>query len=147
MFGCPTNVTAVTTSRADHIPGSDTLAATVRYDGGAIGTVAVTYAGTVGQFDLQITGTEGRVALRRKFGEGTSGYAMVDARGIETDYPFGGIEEEFARFADACAGGDEDSGGAVDVLSPVEALRDIALVEAIMESGRAGGEPRAVAQF
>jgi len=137
MFDNPTKVSALLSSRAEHIPGMDTMAANVQFENGMIGTVLVTYAGKVGRFELEISGTEGCVKLYRRFGQ-SFGYTVVDVEGNKVDYAFGGIEAEFLRFAGACRNMGED------INTPEEALRDISLVEACLESGKAGGEMRAV---
>jgi len=165
----PKQVSSVTTSIADHIPSIDTMSATMSFgphqnkdnddDNGNTshlhGTVSLSFACTHVRYELEVVGTKGSILLQRKTKAGdTPGYSvtMMDENGKETlneDYHYGGIDREFIAFANACysrgrnesidpSTNDSDFG---DLNTPLEAMRDIELVEACLTSGKDNGKP------
>lgn len=145
-------VSATLSSRAPHIKGFDTMTAHIQFQDGLQGTVAVTYACNHGLLELVVTGTDGRVELKRVFGS-KSGYRVMDGNGRVSDFPFGGIEAEFLAFANVSLGvmaqdkdgaKKENTNATRHYNTPDEALSDIALLEAFMESGRDGGAMKEV---
>ena len=156
-----TQVTAVTTSTTDHIPSIDTMSATITFannserdetnDSHLHGTVSLSFACPYVKYELEVVGDKGSILLQRKTKVGDSGYIVIvlDENGQELskeEFSYGGIEREFVAFADACqtrravASVDrvEDFG---DWNTPMEAMKDIELVEACLKSGLANGKP------
>lgn len=81
------------------------------------------------EIELEITGTEGRVALQRS----GSGYKLI-VNNEEQQFGLESIETEFLAFAHACRGkGKDDS-------TPPEALKDLEFVQACLQSGKEGGK-------
>lgn len=123
-------VSALTTSRADHVPSVDTMVGHVTWESGVQGAIAVTYACTSMKFELEVTGSDGVMLLQRR--QDGPGY-RISVNGKEETFGFGGIDGEFLGFANACRGLEEDRN------SPEEALRDLAFVEALLDSGKENG--------
>jgi len=154
----PKQVSAITTSTADHIPSIDTLSGTISFaaeDGGndLHGTVSLSFACTYVKYELEVAGDEGSVLLQRKLKVGDPGYivTITDKNGQERlreDYKYAGIENEFIAFANACNSRRDNNDGNENVEddfgdcnTPLEAMRDIELVEAFLESGKENGKP------
>lgn len=164
----PKQVSAITTSTADHIPSTDSMSATLLFtdksstkDTGENtclhGTVSLSFACTYVRYELEVTGDQGSVRLQRKTAPGDPGYivTIVNQNGEEysqEDFKYGGIENEFIAFADACHSrreksmrsdnsmdSEEDAFG--DINTPLEAMHDLELVEACLKSGKEKGKP------
>jgi predicted dehydrogenase len=136
ILGEAQNVSAVTTSRADHIPGVDTMTAHATLGATIQGTMSVTYACVGGMvLELEVVGSQGSVQLQRS---GPGYKVILDVTGgsspDEWNIPFGGVEAEIVGFAAACR-----SRHYKDRNTPKEALLDLAFVEACLGSGKQGG--------
>jgi predicted dehydrogenase len=138
VFGDATMVSAITSSQADFLPGVDTMVAHVQWkkENGAgndiQGSISVTYACTMPKFELDVTGTDGTVLLQRKLNG--PGYQLSVNKGPAEEFNFGGIDAEFLGFAAACRNQQSD-----DINTPEEAIKDLAFVEACLESGKNNG--------
>jgi predicted dehydrogenase len=159
VLGEVETVSAVTSDRADYLPGVDTLAAQLTWSSGVQGVVSVTYAGRDLQYEFGITGTTGTVSLERaglghrltvvssshtaSTGTDREKVATTDntSTTTTTEYGFTGVEEEFLAFAGACRGQGSDRN------TPREALRDLALVETLLASGQQNGRPLPVPKY
>mmetsp|Transcript_50271 Transcript_50271/g.58068 ORF Transcript_50271/g.58068 Transcript_50271/m.58068 type:complete len:425 (-) Transcript_50271:225-1499(-) len=168
----PKQVSAVTTSTADHIPSVDTMSSIISFvntnnngdDNSHLhGTVSLSFACTYVKYELEVNGVKGAVLLQRKTKVGDSGYivTVLDENGQERskeEFQYGGIEREFVAFANACharcydgVGGkesvsnkrehDESDDFVEDWNTPLEAMRDLELVEACLKSGIDNGKP------
>jgi len=126
------SVSAVTSSRADHLPSVDTMAARVEFQSGVQGSIATTYACSSMKFELEVTGTQGTMLLQRK--QDGPGYRITVNENTVEEYGFGGVEAELLSFADACRGGRD-----ADCNSPEEAVKDLMMVEACLKSGQNNG--------
>jgi predicted dehydrogenase len=141
----PVSVSAITAKHSDHLPDVDTLSAHVQFGAAdqkkAQGVIAVTYACQDLKFELEVTGNQGTVLLKRK----GPGYTIqVNNSEEPTFVGFGGIEAEFLAFAAACQ---HSPGRELDVNTPEEALRDIQFVEACLISGQQGGKSVTIGQI
>lgn len=137
VFGDATMVSAITSSNADFLPGVDTMVAHVQWGDDSNtptiqGSISVTYACTTPKFELDVTGTDGTVLLQRKVNG--PGYQLTVNKGAAEEFGFGGIEAEFLGFAAACRDRQEH-----DINTPEEAVKDLAFVEACLESGKNKG--------
>ncbi len=112
-----------TASEQDDLPPCDTLAASMRFDSGAVGTLAVSFAvGVPWESELRVAGSEGSLAV-------APGRLAVTRDG-KTDvrtfpYPTG-VAAELVAFAEAVRHGTPHRN------SPEEALADLRLVEALL---------------
>lgn len=128
-------ISAITSSRAEHIPSADTMAATVEWENGIQGTISCTYACSYLKYELEVIGTEGSVILQRKL-DGP-GYNLIVNNNEVQEFGFGGLDAEFWSFAEAC---ENSSRKECHRNSPEEAMMDLALVEACLDSGKEDGE-------
>lgn len=131
-------VSAVTSHRADHLPGPDTLAGHLTWRNGVQGTISASYASDTFKYEFEVTGRQGTVLLQRSTTQ--PGYNLIVTKGMgkatevtEEFLKFQGLDNEFLAFAGAC------QHQAVDKNVPTEALRDVELVEALLKSGKQGG--------
>jgi predicted dehydrogenase len=140
ILGPAQTVSAITSSQADYIPSVDTMAAHMTWENGVQGAVSVTYACTKMKFELEVVGTNGTLNLSRR--EDGPGYRLTvdtnDGTRTDEDFEFGGLDGEFLAFAAAA------KQQAKDRNTPLEALLDLALVEACLLSGQNNGEKRTV---
>lgn len=118
------------------LPPADTLAATVHFAGGAVGTYLVTYAASApwpGAFT--VTGDAGSLRVDRGLIELAAG---GEVQPIETNGR-DGVQGELSAFAAAVRV------NAAHRNTPEEGLRDVAVVEAMLRSAASGQwEPAAV---
>ncbi|CAJ1965549.1 unnamed protein product [Cylindrotheca closterium] len=138
LFGNPISVSAQTSSRTKHIPSIDTMTAQVRWPEELHGSVSLTYASTAHCFEIEVVGSEGRMALMRK--EGGPGYSLeVEISGSKSykhDIPFGGAETEMMSFVERIRYANDPNNNRN---TPVEALADMQMVEACLDSGKQNG--------
>lgn len=114
--------------RAD-LPPADTLTASLQFASGLLGSYAVTYTAVTSSPTLMcIVGDKGMVRVNGYSLEVTTDEAPLNESIGERD----DIAAELAAFADAVRL------GTPHVNSPLEALRDVAVVEAMLQSARTG---------
>ena len=135
IIGDAKSVSAITSSNADYLPGVDTMSANVSWDNDLHGSLSVTYFCKSMKFELEILGSLGRMIFSRK--TDGPGYRLQvfnnNGNDVEEDFGYGGIEGEFLAFAASCNNDER-----VDFNTPLEALKDLAFVEACLSSGRSG---------
>jgi len=122
------SVSAFVTQVRDDLPPADTFSATFRFASGAFGIWTMTFANQT-PFDgpIQIIGERGN--LRATFRQ-----LEVSRTGEESTgqtFEVDNIQAELTDFARVIAGAELHS-------TPAEALRDVAVIHAILESGRTG---------
>lgn len=152
----PCRVSATWSDSVGHIPGPDTLSALISFhdkeepEAAALqGVVSATFAGVDRRFEISVTGTEGRLEVQRTWGEGNDspGYEVTisgpDGIVQQDHYPFGGIEAELNTFVHACQA---NEGRALDRNTPEEALADLELVQAMLQSGKEQGSPQTLSK-
>ena len=130
LLGEIESVCAMTTAHREDLPPADTMSAALRFSNGVIGTYLITYAldSTQGTDAVHIGGREGSLRVSR--GE------LVLARDGESErQEFNvliSVREELAAFVAAVRDGSAHRN------SPQEALQDLAVVEAMLESAEKG---------
>ncbi len=128
------SVCALTAANREDLPPADTMGAALRFASGVVGTYMVTYAvgSSLGTDAVHIGGTEGSLRVSR-------GELVVERDGESERQAFNvliSVREELAAFVAAVRD------GAAHRNSPEEALQDLAVVEAMLESARTGGVAR-----
>lgn len=116
---------------APDLPPADTLAAVLRFASGATATLLVSYAvDTPWATPLTIIGDAGSLRVDR-------GFVEIARPGAEVERgecgKFHGVQRELAAFADAI------QQGAAHRNSPVEGLRDLAVIEALLAAAAQPG--------
>jgi predicted dehydrogenase len=123
-------VSAFAASARPDLPPADTLAAALHFGGGVVGSYSVTYASASELADngLHIVGSEGSLRVG-------AGWLTITGKQGQRQERFDGpsnIQREFAAFADAIRQGLPHRN------PPVEALRDLAVMEALLTAARTG---------
>ncbi len=129
ILGDIASVTATATQVSPDLKPLDTLAATLNFANGVLGSYLVTYAAGAGWtpgFDL--VGTEGSLRVQRRLVELHRGETSEQ---FEAD-GFNGVEWELLAFADAIRHGREHRN------TPHEGLRDLAVIEAMLQAAQTG---------
>ncbi len=110
------------------LPPADTLAAALTFAGGALGTLAITYAANhSADSGLTVVGDRGTLHVDYKQVKVTR-----DGKTDTHEFPDDGVEREFAAFAAAIRG------DAPHRNSAAQALQDVAVIEAILRSSERG---------
>lgn len=129
LLGNASNAQAFVVQHNPNIPPVDTLAATLQFENGALATYAASYAETPAiRTPLVIVGTQAILKVGR-------GIVEIERDGhteSQTIPSLDGVRNELAAFAAAL------NGGAPHINTPQEALKDLAIIEAILESGETG---------
>lgn len=129
VMGEVAEVSAVVQRASTHLPTADTLAASLRFANGALGSYAVTYAaGASWEPWLCVTGSEGTLRVQRNALE----IEVGEAREQIAFTGFNGVEEELVAFAEAIRF------GRAHINTPQAALADLALVEGMLRSAQTG---------
>ena len=125
ILGEIVQVSATAKQNSPDLPPLDTMAATLQFANGALGTYLTTFAtGAPWPPALYIGGSQGSLRVQRKEIELTRGGSTerIECAG------FDGVEKELLAFADAMQLGTPHRN------TPQEALRDLAVVEALLRS-------------
>ncbi len=128
------SVCALTTAHREDLPPADTMGAALRFASGAVGTYTITYAvgSRQGTDAVHIGGSEGSLRVSR-------GELVLERDGESERQTFNvliSVREELAAFVAAVRDGSAHRN------SPQEALQDLAVVEAMLESARRGTSQR-----
>lgn len=130
LMGEITQVSAVATSNAPDLQPPDTLAATLRFVNGVLGSYLVSYAVKAAwPPELFIAGEQGSLRIDR-------GQLILSKAGAEPRTilcrKFDGVERELVAFANSIRT------GAPHLNLPADRLRDVAVVEALLRSAQEG---------
>lgn len=122
-------VSAVTNKISSHLPYADTLSATLRFANGVLGSYLVSYAvGAPWPPYLSVVGDQGALRVQR-------GEIELTQAGTTQRIPcekLDGIDNELRAFAAAIRH------GSTHVNTPEEALRDVAVIEAMLQATATG---------
>jgi predicted dehydrogenase len=136
ILGEITQVSATLRQNSPDLPPADTIAATLAFANGVIGTYLTTYATSAPwPPQLHIGGSAGSLRIQRKEIELTR---EGKTERIETP-GFDGVEKEFLAFAESIRS------GTPHINTPQEAMADLAVVEAMLDSA-AKGQPVSLLQ-
>ncbi|KAL1901024.1 hypothetical protein Sste5346_002089 [Sporothrix stenoceras] len=150
-----TKVTGTMTQLLEILPPADTIRNVAFTESGVSGIVTMSFGTEFGPpLDIAVTTTEGMVTWRMKsvtvatrntenlFQPHTETLDCSEANPAFPADEHTGVKAEFAAFAKSIAAGTNT----VDPRqSPTEALADLVLLEAMFETGAAGGEPKTIA--
>jgi predicted dehydrogenase len=129
VLGEIASVSAQVKQMREDLPPADTVSASLLFASGALGSYTITYAsGAPFRTAVEIIGEDGALRVNHGMLEVSEGGSM---RG-ESIERGDAVQTEFAAFADAVREGTPHRN------SPLEALRDVAVVEAILKSGETG---------
>ena len=130
LLGEIESVCALTTVHREDLPPADTMSAALRFSNGVVGTYLITYAvgSSLGTDAVHIGGREGSLRVSR-------GELVLERDGACERQEFNvliSVREELAAFVAAVRDGSPHRN------SPQEALQDLAVVEAMLESAQTG---------
>ena len=130
LLGEIESVCALTSVHRADLPPADTMSAALRFASGVVGTYLITYAvgSTLGTDTVHIVGSEGSLRVSR-------GELVLEQDEKSKRQQFNvliSVREELAAFLAAVRDGVQHRN------SPQEALQDLAVVEAMLESARTG---------
>ena len=129
----PVKVSAFTAQLQEHLPPVDTLNAAVQLGNGASGTLAISFGTTEKVSEYLVAAEKGSVFVSR-------GRVVVTRIGGEEEVrefkdEGSGVKQEIRAWAAGLEKGEADP-----MQSPVEALRDLQVLEAALRSGELGGQ-------
>ena len=130
LLGEIESVCALTTAHREDLPPADTMSAALRFSSGVVGSYLITYAAgsALGTDAVHIGGSEGSLRVSR-------GELVIERDGESERQAFNvviSVREELAAFVAAVRDGTPHRN------SPQEALQDLAVVEAMLESAQTG---------
>ncbi len=130
VLGEVAEVSAQMAQQREDLPPADTLAASLRFDTGALAAYSVTYAGGAPWYGpLQVVGELGALRLLR---DGVVELTRKGKTELLTVPGGNGVRGEFAAFADAVQYDMPHHN------TPEQAVQDVALVEAMLRSSETG---------
>lgn len=153
--GCgePVAASCLTNQVDPTMPKPDVVAGWLKFEDGTPGSIAFTYSAGVMKTTFRVVGTDGTVEITRSgFGKPFAGYTLtVKKKGsselFTQDLPFVGLEtelKEYVKVIQAHKKGQKDvhltDDGAKRLMAE-EGARDLAIVEALLESSATGGAP------
>lgn len=130
----PAKISAFTAQLQEHLPPIDTLNATVQLKNGASGTLTISFGTTFkGPGEYAVACENGTVTVSK-------GKVVLTQDGNEHVHEFpeegNGVKQEVAAWARSLV-----DGQANPAQSPEEALKDLEIIEACIQSGEKGGAP------
>ncbi|MBZ0309987.1 MAG: Gfo/Idh/MocA family oxidoreductase, partial [Anaerolineae bacterium] len=129
LLGEVESVTAMTAQQRDDLPPVDTLSAALRFQSGLLATFGVTYAGSAPEdTTLNVIGESGAIHVNRDRLMLITHTSRQEFRYEHAD----GIYSQFVAFAEALLNGKPH------LNPPQEALGDVALIEALLQSAESG---------
>eukprot|EP00897_Mesotaenium_endlicherianum_P002663 jgi/Mesen1/2424/ME000157S01558 len=145
LAGCEvTSVCALTTHMSEALPPPDTLAAVMRFENGCTGVLSMSFAATSRKMSWRVVAARGTVEATREVRGGKAGYSATfypSSGEVTTSFhPFYGVQAEIKAFVQDVATAVRQGGevAADSRSSPLEALRDLATVEAMVQVGTSG---------
>ena len=137
LLGDVAEVSAHSTSFKDDLQPPDTVAATLRFQSGALCNYSVCCAGAAGWPDrLSVVGDSGSLQVSRKekqifVAENSAGGAPGKLEAVQVD-AFDGVDRELVAFVRSIRKNESN------LNSPEEGLKDLAVIEAILQSAETG---------
>jgi len=129
VLGEIVGVNAMVKQMRDDLPPADTLSATLEFERGMVGVYNITYAGGSAWINpMHVVGERGSLRVDHNLLEVTQDGAPLPVSYSENS----GVNDEIAAFADAIQHGTPHHN------SPEQALQDVAVIEAMLESARTG---------
>uniref|UniRef100_A0A9I9D8M2 Oxidoreductase n=1 Tax=Cucumis melo TaxID=3656 RepID=A0A9I9D8M2_CUCME len=151
LVGCEVVSVSATTSYVDKsLPPPDNISSLFQLENGCSGVFVMVVSSKSPKIFWRVVGLKGTLQIERGNQDGKHGYlvSFTDASGLNrcTFHPFSGVTEELKTFIHAIsAEGSDDK--ADDRISFIEGARDVAVLEAMLESGAKHGAPVQVKRF
>ncbi|KAL1539598.1 hypothetical protein AAHA92_24060 [Salvia divinorum] len=155
LVGCEvTSVSAVTSHVDSTLPAPDHVSSTIQLENGSSGVFVMVVSSRSPKVIWRIVGLKGTLQVERGSKDGKHGYTVLlytaDEQVKSWFYPFSGVTEELKTFLSdiSLANLKKDcSYQAEPRLSYLEGARDVAVLDAMLESGKKQGVPVQVNRF
>ncbi|XVF04640.1 hypothetical protein REPUB_Repub05bG0102100 [Reevesia pubescens] len=155
MVGCEvTSVSAVTSHIDTTIPPPDIISSNFKLENGCSGVFVMVVSSSSPKIIWRVVGSKGTLQVERGKSDGKLGYMVslysADGQCKSTFYPFSGVTEELKAFIHDILQASLKKGSGYEAeprSSFVEGARDIAVLEAMLESGSNGGAMVPVKKF
>ncbi|VVA98957.1 unnamed protein product [Arabis nemorensis] len=149
LVGCEVTSVSATTSHVDKtLPAPDNITSNFQLENGCSGVFVMVVSSRSPKILWRVVGLKGTVQLERGVQDGRHGYmATVYGGGTSRTifYPFSGVTEELKAFFNDIS--ETSKKEQEPRLSYVEGARDVAVLEAMLESGARNGAVVPVAKF
>lgn len=153
ILGCePVTVSSFSSHADPSLPPPDNIASALSFENGAIGVMMMSYSSTSRKVSWRVVGEKGTVEVERGIDGGKHGYSTTFyAPGEATQrvfYPFEGVQKELESFiADVQTALTKEICKTDTRYSPLEAIKDLSSVEAMVISGSTKGLVQTVERF
>lgn len=151
LVGCEVVSVSATTSYVDKsLPPPDNISSLFQLENGCSGVFVMVVSSKSPKIFWRVAGVKGTLQIERGNQDGKHGYlvSFFNATGLNrrSFYPFSGVTEELKTFIHAISV--EGSDYKADArISFIEGARDVAVLEAMLESGAKHGAPVQVKRF
>ncbi|KAG8389052.1 hypothetical protein BUALT_Bualt02G0189200 [Buddleja alternifolia] len=147
LVGCEiTSVSAITSHVDSTLPPPDHISSTIQLENGSSGVFVMVVSSKSPKVLWRVVGLKGTLQVERGSKDGKHGYTVVlftaDGQNKSWFYPFSGVTEELKTFLSDISQANLKKDGSHQVeprLSFVEGARDIAVLDAMLESGKRQG--------
>ncbi|KAG6403142.1 hypothetical protein SASPL_135359 [Salvia splendens] len=148
------SVSAVTSHVDSTLPGPDHVSSTIQLENGSSGVFVMVVSSRTPKVIWRIVGLKGTLQVERGSKDGKHGYTVLlytaDEQVKSWFYPFSGVTEELKTFFSDISLANLKKDGNYQVeprLSYLEGARDVAVLDAMLESGKKQGVPVQVNRF
>ncbi|XWS73489.1 hypothetical protein CRYUN_Cryun02cG0133600 [Craigia yunnanensis] len=147
MVGCElTSVSAITSHLNTTLPPPDVISSNFKLENGCSGVFVMVVSSSSPKIIWRVVGSKGTVQVERGKENGKHGYMVslysADGKCKSTFYSFSGVTEELKAFINDILQASIKKGSGYEAeprSSFVEGARDVAVLEAMLESGSKGG--------
>ncbi|KAL0435464.1 UNVERIFIED_CONTAM: hypothetical protein Sradi_0254300 [Sesamum radiatum] len=155
LVGCEiTSVSAITSHVDTTLPAPDHISSTIQLENGSSGVFVMVVSSRSPKVLWRIVGLKGTLQVERGSKDGKYGYTVVlftaDGQNKSWFYPFSGVTEELKTFLSDISQANLKKDGSHQVeprITFLEGARDVAVLDAMLESGKRQGAAVQVKKF
>ncbi|KAM1413771.1 hypothetical protein ACFX2I_005632 [Malus domestica] len=155
LAGCELVSVSATTSHVDKtLPGPDSISSLFQLENGCSGVFVMVVSSRSPKIVWRFSGLKGTLQIERGNQDGQHGYVVLfygsDGQSTSSFYQFSGVDEEFRAFFNDITQATLKKGASYEAeprMSFLEGARDVAVLEAMLESGTKQGAPVQVKKF
>ncbi|EYU46305.1 hypothetical protein MIMGU_mgv1a0096472mg, partial [Erythranthe guttata] len=148
------SVSAITSHVDTSLPPPDHISSTIQLEDGSSGVFVMVVSSRSPKVLWRMVGLKGTLQVERGNKDGKHGYTVVlftaDGQTKSWFYPFSGVTEELKTFLSDISVATLKKDGRYEVeprISFLEGARDVAVLDAMLESGKRKGETVQVKKF
>nr|XP_008358864.1 uncharacterized protein LOC103422579 isoform X2 [Malus domestica] len=155
LAGCELVSVSATTSHVDKtLPAPDSISSLFQLENGCSGVFVMVVSSRSPKIVWRFSGLKGTLQIERGNQDGQHGYVVLfygsDGQSTSSFYQFSGVDEEFRAFFNDITQATLKKGTSYEAeprMSFLEGARDVAVLEAMLESGTKQGAPVQVKKF